>query len=82
MTLLRFACVLCLAFVLLFFIRSVLSKVAQLTYSVANLAENPLDFADFASIWRKIFAFGGQRISMQVLVEFFQNRGFLKKILQ
>ena len=30
--------------------------------SVANLAENPLDLADFALIWRKIFAFGGQRI--------------------
>ena len=30
--------------------------------SVANLVENPLDLADFASIWRKIFAFGGQRI--------------------
>ena len=38
-----------------------------ISFSVTNLAENPLDLADFASVWRKIFAFEGQRIFMQVL---------------
>ena len=62
-----------------FFVEKVLGVASlRIKISVATLAENPLDLVDFASIWRKIFAFGGQRISVQVLVDFFQNLGFLK----
>ena len=46
--------------------------------SVANLAENPLDLADFASVWQKIFAFGGQRISA---AGFFSKSRIFKKDL-
>ena len=62
--------------------RNIISHDASFRISIANAAENPLDLADFASIWRKIFAFSGLRISTQVLADFFQNRGSIKKILQ